>query len=136
MLRSLLSIVAGLVTWPLVAFPLNAAVRGAAPTGFDAEGFTADPNLLILVMLAATLASFAAGWVTAAVANRRRLAHAAVLGAIHLGVGVFVQVGVWDRAPVWYHLVFLALVVPAHLAGGKIPSEAAGERRPAASIAA
>ena len=27
---------------------------------------------------------------------------------------------VWDDYPIWYHLFFLALVVPMHLVGGKL----------------
>ena len=34
--------------------------------------------------------------------------------------GVGVQLGVWPLMPVWYHLLFLALIVPVAVFGGRL----------------
>ena len=37
-----------------------------------------------------------------------------------LAVGIGVQAGSWNLMPVWYHLTFLALLVPGALIGAKL----------------
>jgi hypothetical protein len=41
-----------------------------------------------------------------------------LLAVIQLGLGIVAEVSYWHLMPVWYHLVFLATVVPATVAGG------------------
>jgi len=38
-------------------------------------------------------------------------------------VGVIVQMGVWDKIPLWYHLTFWILLVPMTVLGGRLRSE-------------
>ena len=33
--------------------------------------------------------------------------------------GIFVQMSIWALMPAWYHLTFLALLIPVTLVGGK-----------------
>ena len=37
-----------------------------------------------------------------------------------LVVGVIAQVAYWDTLPVWYHLVFLASLIPMAMAGANL----------------
>ena len=53
--------------------------------------------------------------------------HVWVLALIQLGIGIFVQSGVWDQMPLWYHLPFLALLLPANVYGAWL-RDAAGRR--------
>ena len=48
------------------------------------------------------------------------LATSAVLGLLLLVVGVGVQAAMWNLMPLWYHLPFLALLLPATLAGAAL----------------
>ena len=41
-----------------------------------------------------------------------------VFAMIQLVVGIGFEVSYWEMTPVWYHLVFLALIVPATVWGG------------------
>ena len=43
-----------------------------------------------------------------------------ILGILLLIVGVLVQAMVWNLLPIWYHLIFLILLIPATIAGGKL----------------
>jgi hypothetical protein len=42
------------------------------------------------------------------------------LGLILLGVGMFVQAQYWYLMPLWYHLAFLLLLVPACMIGSRL----------------
>jgi len=75
--------------------------------------------------------SLLAGLLTATLAPVRPGTHVLVLALIHLGIGIAVEVGSWSAAPPWYHLCFLALLVPGHWVGGKLRSQ----RRPSPAAA-
>ena len=76
--------------------------------------------------------TIAAGYVTGLTAARNALKHAWALGVAQLALGIFFEVSYWNLLPVWYHLVFLALLIPGNVFGGSW-SEA---RRPVAQLAA
>jgi hypothetical protein len=42
------------------------------------------------------------------------------LAVIQLVTGIGFEVAYWQMAPIWYHLVFLALIVPATVWGGML----------------
>lgn len=46
-----------------------------------------------------------------------------ILGALLLITGLAVQMGSWELMPVWYHLVFLALLVPMTFLGARFSKE-------------
>lgn len=70
-------------------------------------------------MLALSIAASLASGVVAAIAGGES-ARGAVLGnaLLLLATGIFVQAGLWSSMPVWYHLIFLVLLVPMTLLGG------------------
>jgi hypothetical protein len=43
-----------------------------------------------------------------------------VFAFIQLAVGSAFEASYWDMTPVWYHLVFLALLVPTTVLGGRL----------------
>ena len=54
------------------------------------------------------------------VAKRKQVAHGVALGLALLAVGIAVQAGYWDVLPIWYHLIFLALLLPMAALGGRL----------------
>jgi hypothetical protein len=50
---------------------------------------------------------------------------AVVVGIVLLIVGLGVEIAGWGRTPVWYHLVFLALLIPGVLVGAKLSRRSA-----------
>jgi hypothetical protein len=120
MRRQLIAFVAGLITWILVSSLLNRLLRIALPGYAAAEltmAFTLPMAWARLTMGA--VASLGAGYVVARLAsNHRRLP--LLLGSVLLAIFVPVHYNLWDRFPVWYHLVFLLTILPLVVAGAKI----------------
>jgi hypothetical protein len=117
MLRSALSLTAGLVTWVLAASVLNRLLRA----GFDGYAL-AEPSLAFTFamqcarLLVGGLSSLATGWVVGRVQPARpQLAW--IAGGIIFVMFVPVHYGLWDRFPVWYHLTFLLSIVPLVVTG-------------------
>jgi hypothetical protein len=118
MLRSILSVLAGMALWTVLWLGANAALAGALPGSFAADGTTADASILALLVLASVAFSVAAGYLTALLARRREIAHTVGLGIVQLAIGIGVQSGYWEVIPLWYHLAFLSLLLPGNVVGG------------------
>jgi len=46
------------------------------------------------------------------------------LGVLQLAIGISFEVSYWAMLPVWYHLVFLALLLPGNVLGGAVRRQA------------
>ena|SRR5215469_10724235 len=118
MKRSILALIVGLAVWVLVASLLNRGLRLALGGYAAAEPRMTFTHAMMAARLAlGALASLAAGAVTRAVAPSSTRA-LWMLGAVLLATFIPAHVQLWPKFPVWYHLVFLATLVPLALLGG------------------
>ncbi len=117
MLKQLIGIAVGYLTWTVVFLGGSVVLRSAMAGVHDAEGLTRDPVALVLYLVLSFLASFLAGLVAARLSGARRAV--LVLAGLLLVTGIPVQLSAWGQLPVWYHLVFLGMLVPVTLAGGR-----------------
>jgi hypothetical protein len=118
--KTVAAIIAGLVTWILVASILNFPLRAWWPHYREAEtafSFTLGMKLARLALGAA--ASLCGGFVAAWIANGRRRA-AMYLGILLLALFVPNHYLIWDKFPVWYHLTFLVSLFPLTLLGAML----------------
>jgi hypothetical protein len=110
MLRTIAAVVAGFVAWSAVWLDGNAILAALSPAAVNADGSVANVGFLLALLALSLLASLVAGYTTAALQARPGAAWA--LALVLLVVGIAVELGSWRLLPVWYHLVFLALIVP------------------------
>jgi len=121
----ILGIVVGYAVWTAIWLGGNALLfREAASVVQGGEAYTHVPGLAGILLLSIAC-SVAAGAVTAAIARSRAGAAVLVMAILLLVTGVGVQIGVWHLMPAWYHLAFLALLVPVSLAGGRLAPKTA-----------
>ena len=120
MLRSILAIIAGSVVWMVTAFGTDMIVFRLFPQLIDSTKQRVDNVPLLFFILSYCLAySVLGGYVAAAIARRREVLHALVVGLLQLAFGTAATVANWETAPAWFHLALLALLVPANVAGGQ-----------------
>ena len=129
-IRSVLAILAGVITWMVLAFGTDVLMTQVFPDRFVyGEPVVHTPILLLLATYSLGYA-IVAGAVTGRLARQRPVRHALALGIVQLvlaGTATYLQVNV---APVWYHVLVLSLTVPAHVLGGWLwARRAAGEVR-------
>ncbi len=120
MLRSILSVVAGFVLWTVLWLGTNSIITLATPDSFNEDGSTDSAGILLLILVLSVIYSVASGYVTALVARQDGERHALYLGILLLAVGLMVQISVWALMPLWYHLPFLLLLIPAAMYGGRL----------------
>jgi hypothetical protein len=120
MLRAILSVIAGVVTWMVIATAGNLALRLAWPGYAQAEPTMAFTLPMLLARLAlGAVASIGAGYVGAWISRGSRAA-VGVLAAILLIFFLPVHYRLWDTFPSWYHATFLISLLVLTLAGGTL----------------
>ncbi len=139
MLRIVLGVIAGFITWSLAWFGGEHVLSAIGPAWFGAPQrafqsaiehggqFTADTTLLLIHIVLGVVVTVLAGFVAALVASENKRAPIA-LGCLLLAMGVMKMVMSWPYVPLWYHIVFTALLLPLAIAGGKLRASASKVR--------
>jgi hypothetical protein len=117
--RNILGVVAGIVTWLIVATAAGYIMRVSWPAYASvADAMTFTLPMLIARLSIGALATLTMGFVTAAIA-RSTIARL-LPGVLALLAFVPQHIMLWDRFPLWYHLTFLLSLVPLTYAGLRI----------------
>lgn len=120
MIRLVLAVITGFVTWFVVATLGNLLMRALLPGYAAAEpSMTFTLAMLIARLVLGFVSSFGAGFASSVVARGKAgavYACAAVLVVCFLPV----HYSLWLKFPLWYHVVFLATLAPLVLAGAAV----------------
>ena len=135
MIRIILGVVAGFIAWSILWVGSDQVLMSMWPDWYGAHqeafglamenkgSFTADTTILIMHIVRAAIVSVMSGFIAAIVAGENRKAPLA-LAIVLLIVGVIVEGFAWSYAPIWYHLLFLIVLVPMTILGGKMKQTA------------
>ncbi len=131
MLRIILGVIAGFILWSIVWVGLDALWSAVSPGWFGRifnefqnaakhnEPFTPPLAVSIYLIFQSVLCSLFAGFTAALIAKENRKSTLA-LGVLLLLTGIFVEVSNWQYFPIWYHVLFLLLLIPATVSGGRL----------------
>jgi hypothetical protein len=120
MARTVGSIVAGLLIFFALAFIAGVAAHSLWPDYAAAATDRAyTVPMLLARLLIGAVATIVAGWGTSMIARERQTS-ALWLGLAMLAINVPWHIHIWSEYPAWYHLVWLACLIPCALLGGRI----------------
>ena len=132
MQRTVLGVIAGFFTWIIVWVGIEKILSAIMPEWYGvpqlafqnavengAAGFTAETRLLLSHIVIVTVVAAVSGYVAALVARENKRAPL-VLGFVLLAIGLLKVVMSWPYVPMWYHIVFTALLLPMAIVGGKL----------------
>jgi ABC-type multidrug transport system permease subunit len=119
-MRSVAAVVIGFILWSVLWLTYNVALQKAGVLPSDVSKPVADAKALLLLLFGSVCISAIAGYVAASVAKSASIVPAVTLGLLLLAAGVFFQAQYWRLMPVWYHLSFLALLLPLCLIGARL----------------
>ena len=117
MFRTVAAVVAGNFIWTALWLGLNALLRMQGLLPAEPTQRVDAPAPLGVMLIASVVFSIAVGWITTAIAGGNTYWAAIILAVIQLALGIFFQTQSWHLMPIWYHLPFLLLLVPATLLG-------------------
>lgn len=131
MLRIILGVVAGFIAWSILWVGSDQLLISFSPNWYanhqysfqaamvNQTSFTPDNTILLMHLVRAAIISIMAGFIAAVVAGENRKAPLA-LGILLLLFGAGVQAVAWSYIPIWYHIVFLGLLIPLTILGGRM----------------
>ena len=130
MLRIVLGVIAGFIGW-LIMWIGSEKVIGALWPAFGVHQkafeevlknggtFTAETGPLLMHIVMGSIVSLAAGALSALVAGENKRAPL-FAGILLLAMGLAKAVMSWQYVPLWYHVLFTALLLPLAILGGKL----------------
>ena len=120
MLRIISGVVAGFFVWSILWVGVDALLRAVwADYNRSVEAMSFTSAMLFVPLVLSAICSTIAGFLAAKV-SRENTKSPFILGVLLLIAGVYAQTLVWDKIPLWYHLAFWILLVPATVFGGKL----------------
>ncbi len=133
MLRIVLGIIGGFLSWMIVFIGIEKIISAGWPTfavnqkafeeavknGPGASGFTADTTMLLTQLFLGTIVSVMAGSLAALIAGENSKAPL-IAGILLLLMGIAKAVMSWQYVPIWYHVIFTAMLLPMPIMGGKL----------------
>ncbi len=121
--RILIGFVVGFIIWSILWLGSDELLKFVPmiypTTDIDGSLNVVPANFLLLKLALSIIFSLLAGLIAASI-SRETLKAPLILGFMLLVVGVFFQFGTWNLLPLWYHLLFLILLLPMTLLGGKL----------------
>lgn len=132
MLRIVLGVIGGFFAWMTVWVGSEKVLSAIFPEGYGvhqaafqaavengASGFTVDTTLLLVHIVQGVIVSVMAGALAALIAGENKRAPL-ILGLSLVAFGLMIVVLSWPYVPVWYHIIFTAMLLPMTIFGGKL----------------
>ena len=130
MLRIVLGVIGGFFAWLIVWFGSEKGLSAIWPAfGVHQKAFeeaiknggqfTADTTMLLTHIVIGSIVSVMAGALAALVAGENSRAPL-VAGCLLLAMGIAKAVMSWQYVPIWYHVIFTAILLPMAIVGGKL----------------
>ena len=130
MLRIVFGVTAGFISWLIVWVGTEKIVSAIWPAfgvhqrAFEEAiknggQFTADTTMLLTHIVLGSIVSVMSGSLAALIAGENTRAPL-VVGFLLLAVGLLKAVMSWPYVPIWYHVIFTALLIPMTIMGGKL----------------
>ena len=131
MVRIVVGVIAGFFAWAMAWVGGEKILSAVWPEGFGAHQrafqaaienggpFTADTTLLLTHLVLGSIVSVMSGFLAALIAGENRRAPL-VLGVLLVALGLLKAVLSWPYVPLWYHVIFTALLLPMTVVGGKL----------------
>jgi len=130
MLRIILGVSAGFISWLVVwlgsekilsaGWPAFGANQKAFEEAIKNGGeYTADTTMLLTHLVLGSVVSVMAG-IFAALIARENTSAPLVVGILLLALGLLKAFMSWRYAPIWYHVIFTAILLPLAIVGGKL----------------
>ena len=131
MVRIILGAIAGFFAWSIVwvgSEKILSAIwpdwYGAHQTAFEAAiqtggQFTPDPTILVMNIIRGAIVCAMSGYLAALIAGENKRSPL-LLGFFLLAFDLLIVVLSWRHVPVWYGIIFTAMLIPMTILGGRL----------------
>lgn len=118
--KTIIGVIVGFIVWTILWLGSDAVIRAIAPDMVPGEDLSnISTTYLLIKLVSSVIFSIVSGYVAAMLAHESAKT-TLYLGILLLLVGIFFQSAAWNQIPLWYHLLFLLLLIPMTILGGKL----------------
>ena len=140
MVRIVVGVIGGFFAWAIAWFGSEKILSAIWPAGFGAHQrafeaalanggqFTADTTLLLMHIVIGSIVSVMSGFLAALIAGENKRAPL-ILGFLLVAFGLLKVVLSWPYVPIWYHVLFTALLFPMSIMGGRLKATSEEKRQ-------
>ncbi len=118
--RVILAVLAGAAIWAVLWIAGTQGAQAAFPDTLIPDQRLEHTGFLAAYIVYSVVLSVLAGYVTAAVGGPDPMRAVWILASLQLALGLAFEISAWSLTPAWYHIIFLALIVPATVYGGRL----------------
>lgn len=118
-MRSAIAVIAGFLLWTVIWLGVSSLISIAMPDSFNADGSSDSALILLILLVLSVICSWLSGNLVSHIKMSASMTPAWVLGLILLLVELFLQISLWTAFPIWYHIPFLGLLIPATILGAR-----------------
>lgn len=130
MFRVILGVIGGFIGW-MVVWIVSEKVISAAWPAFGVHQrsfeeaiknggqFTAETPMLVTHIVLGSIVSIIAGVLAALIARENTWAPL-IAGCLLLAMGIAKAIMSWQYVPIWYHVIFTAMLLPMAILGGRL----------------
>ncbi len=133
-MRRVSGVIAGFFAWLIVwvgfekvlsaIWPAFGAHQLAFQAAIEHGGpFTANSSILLIHIVLGSIVSLISGFLAALIAGENKR-EPLILGLLLLAVGLVKVVMSWPYVPIWYHVIFTAILLPMTIVGGRLKTTA------------
>ena len=130
MLRIALGVIAGFIAWLIVWFVSEKGLSAIWPAfGVHQKAFeeaiknggefTANSTMLLTHIVIGSIVSIMVGALATLIAGKDTYAPL-IAGCLLLAMGIAKAAMSWQLVPIWYHVIFTAMLLPMAIVGGKL----------------
>jgi hypothetical protein len=135
MLRIVLGVISGFFAWVIVWVGVEKILSAIWPEWYGAPQravqraienggeFTAETRLLLSHIVIASAVAMISGFLASLVAGENKRTPL-ILGFLLVAIGLLKVAMSWPYVPIWYHLIFTAILLPMAILGGKLKTTA------------
>jgi hypothetical protein len=120
MLKNIFGVISGFVLWSALWIASDFVLLLLSPVWYGENSKNFSTSVLFISLTRSVMISFTSGLAAAFIARRNCAATGLVLGILLLAFGIFVEAQLWNSIPLWYHVIFLALLIPATFFGASL----------------
>lgn len=135
MVRIILGVIIGFFAWLIMWVGGEKILSAIWPESFGVHQhafeevlinggqFTANTTHLLMHIVLVSIVSMMSGFLASLIAGENKYAPL-VLSFLLMALGLLKMVLSWKYVPIWYHIIFTALLIPMTIMGGKLITRA------------
>ncbi len=128
--KIILGVIVGFIVWSVVWIGTDAVLTVLSPNWYakniidlntaaaSGQPYKSETVMTLMSLGLSIICSFISGYAAALIA-RENVKSTLILGVLLFIVGVSVSFSFWNYFPIWYHFLFLFLLIPVTIFGGK-----------------